>query len=276
MALTVFEHDDYKRILRERTKELARIRPGFTLKRLAERIRIQYTYLSKVLNRAEAHLGEDHLFQACRFLELYPEETDYVLLLRARDASQDDSRRAHLARRLERMRRARRVRADVRGGGDVLVEREMEYLFDPLGVLIHVSLHIDRYREKPSLLASALGISDARLRGILVNLEKLGFIELGDGPLKVRKVLQGRIHYSTEHPLMRVHQNLLRQYGATQLQRTPEADKHSFMATFTADAASAREIREAFQDFVSRVQAVAVKAPATRTFQMNFDLFPWV
>jgi hypothetical protein len=271
----VYSGEDYKALLRQRVKELGKLRPGFTLKRLAARIPVQYTFLSRSLNDGKTHLNDDHFYSACRVLEFFPEEIDYLSLLRAHALAQDPARKAYLRDRLNRIRRSQKISASVQDFRGSELMHEMGYLFDPLCVLVHVSLYIPEYLANPRALCSVLGIEPKRLQEILGKLQQLSFIECSETG-KVERVLQGRIHYGTDHPLMRAHQNLLRGMSAQQLVRVPEEKKKSFMVTFSADEESFRKISARFDDFLKEIEGIVRDAPSRKTWQMNFDLFQWL
>jgi uncharacterized protein (TIGR02147 family) len=272
MDLIAFK--DYKAAIRARLEELKASRPGLTLKRVAERIPIQYTYLSKVLNDADAHLSEDDLFQVAQILEMYPQETEYLMQLRAWQSARHPARREFLVKTLDRSRKQLKVRAKIEGGSKTL-ERELSHLLDPYSVVTYVALHLSHIQSDPRLLCEPLGISRARLGQTLKNLALLELIELGTGPLTVLQVRKSNPHYSKDHPLMRTHQYLLKIAAQSQLLRLGENDKESFQATFTADAAAYEDLRAEFHAFLKKVQERVRTARDERVYQLSFDLFPW-
>jgi hypothetical protein len=272
----LYELDDYRQAIRVRLKEQSLSGKRMTLRKLAEKIPIQYTYLSKALNHPKTHLNEDHLFRVCRLLELFPEETDYLFLLRARDTASDPARREHLGARISAIRRARQLNADVQDFNSRQSSREMAYLFDPLCILVHMALLVPAYAESPQSLCPLLGITAAKLSDILRRLRDLDYIENADPSGRRVRVLRTKIHYGTEHPFMRVHQSLLRTLSATHLSRAPEDAKRSFMVTFSSDASSFDRIRDRFQVFLKEIEQVVLRSQPQSVYQMNFDLFRWL
>ncbi|MBI3543317.1 MAG: DUF4423 domain-containing protein [Deltaproteobacteria bacterium] len=274
--MDLFLEDDYKNAIRARLKDRATTRKPLTLKKVSEKIAIQYTYLSKALNDEKTHLSEDHLFAITRVLDLLPEEADYLMLLRSHAVASNLERKADLKLKLERIRKARKLRASMQEFNAMQVQLEMAYLLDPLCLLTNIALHLDEYFHHPKKLCVALGVSPGKLRAVLRNLEQLGFVELGAGEFEVRKMLKSRFHYNTDHPLMRVHQSLLKQYASSQLLKTAETDKHAFMATFTADEATFEKIKQEFQGFLGKVEKLAGQSKAKGMYQLSFDLFRWL
>ena len=271
---------DYRVAIKNRLCELRPLRPGLTLRKVAAKIPIQYTYLSKALNDEKTHLNEDDLFQLCQVLEFYPQEIDVLLLLRARQTAALPARRAFVERKLERARKGLVVRAQVRGRSEEAgtvseISRDLSYLTDPFMVLVHVALNLPAIRQDPRKLVSLLGISQGRLREILKHLALLELIEMGVGPFNVTSVKASRNHYSREHPLMRTHQQLFRTAIQDQLLRVGEEDKECFQVTFTSDRATFEKVREELRELLKRVQKMVPPSKNEHLLQLNFDCFVW-
>jgi hypothetical protein len=274
--MDVYAENNYKHLLKRRVKELGENKKSLNLQRLAERIPIQNTYLSKALNEDKTHLNEDHLFKACQILEFFPDEIDYIFLLRSSMIASDPVRKSFLDGKINRLRQERQRNASMQNFNTGHLGQEMAYLFDPLCVLVNASLFIDEFRQQPRRLAPALGISVSKLKVILSKLRDLDFISLDDDGLTVTAVTQKQIHYGTDHPLMRTHQHLMRDKSSVHLSQTAEEDKHSFMGTFSADEDTFNKIRQRFQIFLKEAERLIAQAPSKNTFQMNFDLFRWL
>ena len=274
--MALYEESDYKTAVRHRVKELSTSRKPLTLKRLAERIPIQYTYLSKALNDEKTHLSEDALFALAHLLEFYPEEVDYLFLLRAHATAARPERKQHLLGKIRQIQKAHKLNASIQDFSQSQWMQEMGYLFDPLSVVVHVAMSIKELRADPRKLCPALGIDAVRLQEILRKLAQLDFIELSEDG-RVEKMLKGHIHYGTGHPLMRVHQHIIRTFAAAKIITTPEQEKHNFMATFSGTPEIFEKIKEAFQRFVKDVEKLAIASPQRKhLYQIQFDLFRWL
>lgn len=273
--MDVYSEHDYKAAIRTRIKELSSNGRSITLKVIAERIPVQYTYLSRVLSGEDKHLGDDHLFTLCNLLEFVPEEIEYMVLLRAEATTTNAVRKKYLQTRISHLKETKKLKASVREFDAQSFFKDAEYLFEPLCIVIHVSLGIEEYRKNPHRLCSALGITRARLKEVLRKLRDIGFIDLeSDG--SVMKVHKAHLHYSPQHPLMRAHQNFLRTLCLSYLSKTDEEDRHSFMVTFSADANSFHGIKELFQNYIRDVEKRVVAASNTNTYQIMFDAFKWL
>lgn len=273
--MDIYAEHDYKIILRSRVKEMARTKRSLTLQAIARQIPVQNTYLSKALRDPKTHLNEDHLFRICKILDFFPREIDYVQLLRAQALTSDSTRRAYLEAKINRMRQASQRRAEFKELDTRDLIQEINYLFNPLCMLVHVALFIEEYRINPRRLCSPLGLTPASLKQILETLQLLNFIRLESDGTTVLEVLQNQIHYGVNHPLMRTHQHLLRSKILAHLSQVSEVDKHCYMGTFAADEETFLKLRQLFRQFLKEAEPLIAKAPSKAIYQFSFDLFKW-
>ncbi|MEM7647282.1 MAG: DUF4423 domain-containing protein, partial [Pseudomonadota bacterium] len=246
------------------------------LKRLSENIPLQYTYLSKVLNSENTHLSEDHLFKACRLLNFESSETDFTLLLRQRDATQDPDRKDYLKAQIEKRRRDRKLNTDSLRGR-ALSQNQAEYLLNPMCILVHMALHIDSVKKDPIQLCSTLGISREKLKSLLQIIARNSLIQISPyDPFEVELIASKRFHVGTDHPMMRVHQNLLKMKMATKSFEVEEDEKNSFLVTFTGDDRAFEEINLAFKEFIKKTEQIVKTSRHTKLYQMSFDFFRWL
>ncbi len=274
--MNVYDSTDYKEFIKEKVRLLGTSKKKFSLRKLAEKIEIQYTYLSKCLNDESSHLNEDHLFRTCRWLELLPNEIDYLFLLRSWSASHDSQRKQFLFNKIERLQKENRISADVQDFRSNQLQSDINYLFNPYTVIVHVALHISPFQKNPRSLGAALNLPWEKVKETLIHLEQIGFIELEENRERVKRVKQSQLHYSTDHPLMRAHQTLLKQLIQAQLLKTSEEQKTSFLATFSADEKSFRKIQTCFRAFLKEVEQIARNADDEKVYQICFDLFSWM
>jgi uncharacterized protein (TIGR02147 family) len=276
MAMNLGQYTDYKKAIKDRVKDLQSSRPGFTLKRLAERIPIQYTYLSKVLNDESSHLNEDHLYQIGQILEFYAHESDFLQVLRAYQTTGNAARKANLFKQLERLGRDLGLSAKKQTGDAIELQREMRYLMDPFCMLVFVSLHIPIYRQDPKRLAAPLGLTHDRLKGILSLLAEIGQIEIGTTPFQIKKLNNSRTHFDKNHPLTRMHQHLLGITCQNQVLKLREEEKENLQITFTADEGTAKRVRTEIAKFMKTLEGEVSAAKDENLYQMNLQFFPWV
>jgi len=267
--IDVYSETNYKQLFKKLIKDNGK----YTLKKIAAKIDIQYTYLSKVLKDESRHLSEDHVFAVCNLMELHSDEIDYVFLLRSIATTSDTKRKNYIKKKLGTIRSARSLKASVKEFNTRQLNREMEYLFDPYALIVVISLTIKKYRDNPRLLCANLGISPKKLREILQKLDQLEFIQLNKN--SVESVLTPQFHYGTNHPLMRAHQSILKKLCASQIIKITEDEKKSFMVTFSANESAFSKIKDKFQVFIKEVETIVTKAEPENTYQLNFDFFKW-
>jgi len=273
--MDIYTQTNYKAAIKTRVKELGASKKKMSLQKLAARIPIQNTYLSKALNSEKTHLNEDHLFKVCQLLEFFPEETDFIFLLKAKSIATEPSRRNYLESKISRYRQERLRNATFQEFNTRQLTQEMNYLFDPLCTLVQVALFIPEYQSNPRKLCSVLGVSSEKLKQILNKLRDLDYIKIDDNGFSILEVKQNQIHYGTDHPLMRTQQNYLRNKSTVHLNQISEEEKHSFMGTFSADDETFQNIKSRFRNFLKEAETLIAKAPSKKIFQMNFDLFNW-
>ncbi len=275
MVTEVHGAHDYKDVLKRRIKFLQGDGRGVTLKALADRIPVQYTYLSRVLKGDDKHLSDDHLFTLCGLLDFEADEIEYLMLLRAASTTTHQARRKYLQTKIAHLQEEKKLKAAIQEFEGQVLQREADYLFEPLCVVVHISLGIEEYRKNPHRLCAALGITRPRLKELLRKLRDVGFITIAADE-SIATVNRVHSHYSPKHPLMRAHQNFLRNLSLSHLARTEEEDRHSFMVTFSGEPETFRAIKESFQKMITEVEKKVVTSKNTNTYQMTFDLFKWL
>lgn len=274
--MNIFEIESYKQVIKETVLEKKKSGNAMTLKRLSEKIDMQYTYLSKVLNQEDVHLSEDHLFKTCYVLGFGAEDTDYLLTLRQRDVAQDQDRQNFLTNKIDSLRASKKLNAEILQV-DNLSQPQIEYLFNPLAVVVHIAINVPQFKEDPLQLCSLLGIDRAFLKSTLKLLEANDYVILSNNyDFKIEKVLKKQFHIGKDNPLMRMHQNLLRLKMAGKSFETSENDKNSFFVTFSGNQETMDEVNSEFNSFIKKVEEIVGKAKKENVFQMSFDLLRWL
>lgn len=278
MAASEYDHysfTDYKKLLKQRLNFIRKSTPALTWRAIAEKISIQATYLSKALNDGVTHLSDDHLFGICQILEFKPDETDFVLLLRALNTTQDRNREEYLTKKIQDLKKKRIISADFVDTQGSDLSHQMNYLLDPTTVLVHCALFIPKYKKDPLQLCSQLGIGQKRLRKSLEILHSCKYVVMGANPFEVIEVNSVSPHFSREHPLTRTHQTALKASLMSRLTQTAESAKESFIVIFTMDEQGFHRSKEAFAEFIKKVQSIAQSSRHDKLYQLNFDLLEW-
>ncbi len=270
-----FEHSDYRELLHERLQKLKISGKAVNLHKASQRIGVQYTYLSKVLSsRATTHLGEDKLSALCMYLEMDQEEEDFVFLLKSHQTSDNTQRKDRLFAKISAFKEAHKLNVPRAQFDRLALERETEYLLNPLAVITHICLNVRRFKKRPLDLAEMLGVSISDIKETLKLLERHGLLVMNADRNGVKELSRRRSHLGLEHPLVRSHQMAIREFCKTRLSLCSNQKKKSFTALFTADKEVFGKIRVLFENFLKEAQDLAEKSTNTDVFQLNFDLFP--
>jgi hypothetical protein len=271
----VYNEINYKDVLRaimERKKENG---DPISHKDLAQKIPIQATYLSKFFNDPNSHLKDETLYRLGIVLGLAEQESDHLITLKNFDTAETPERKEFLLRKISSIREQFVGSAEVRTGREQS-QGENLLLLNPRCMIVHIALFIPIYKNNPKLLSSPLNISLSKLLEILDILEQNKLISRGENPYEIIKVEQTQIHYSKEHPLLRVHQDLFRSMISSRVSETAEIDKKSFVATFNMDRDGFDACLKEFQYFIEKIQSHATKAKDEGVYQIAFDFFKWI
>lgn len=274
--MDVFRERDYKVAIKKLVNERKKHKRGFNLRVVAEKIPVQYTYLSKCLNQEGADLSDDHVFVIGEILGLNQREMDFLLLLRTFATTRSTSRKKDVERRIDRIRAEYNLSASLRTSTQYEVPTEIQYLTDPLAPIVHVACFVPAFGEDIRQLCGVLGITWARLEGILLTLQRMGLVSLSADRKKITDSSYGHIHYSPEHPLLRAFQGLMRQSGAGQFHRLTDEERYGFVVAFAANPSVFEKVREDFREYIRTIEKLALPAEKKNVYQLNFDVFKWI
>jgi uncharacterized protein (TIGR02147 family) len=271
MSFVVYEYQDYKKVIKDRLKDLKRTKAKFTLQYLADVLGIQYTFLSKVMNSPDHQLNEDQVFTVSYALEFLDDEVEYLLLLRSYQATGNRTRKDFLFQRISSLQKQHHLSLNTVKTAPSAFMEDMTYLMDYRVVIAHTALSIKQIQKTPSLLCPILGIDIAHLKQILVLLDRTGRIKLDMKSGEVLEILHPRIHFGKDHPLTRTHQ-LIMKSALNQMSFTKsEEKKENLFVTFTMDAEGFEKIRKRIKEFTTDVQKIAMDSKDSGVYQLNLD-----
>lgn len=280
MSQDLYAQENYKKAIRDRLKDQQKTNPSLTLKKIADIIPVQYTYLSKVLNHDEFHLNEDHLYIICKTLKWDIEETEFVLALRAWTTAQDADRKKYLFKKVESLRRQKKLAVEQRDLEGAKLSNELNYLMNPLCIILHVALSSEAIRKNPLQLCQRMGLTQKQLKENLKILAMNDMIVFGEDHLDIKEVKQRHFHLGRNHPLMRLHQNQLKTHMVNRLNMVEEEEKQTMMVTFTSNPAVFEEIKEEFNAFLKKAQTLSQKSQKPKDHQevyhLSFDFFKYL
>lgn len=266
----------YKEILRQRVEQLKERRgQGISYQRMADACGIQKTYLSRLFNDGKTHLSADQLFLAMKYLGLSEEDAELTELFWNWERAGTEARRKDLRAKLDAALRERQKAEKVvsakkvmAAGGDAI----NEYYLDPFQQLVHGFLMIPRYRQNPEAIARKLGLTQARMNGIIKKLLRMGLIEEG---AKGYTLTQMRLHLTPDSPVYYPYRALMRLRSLDLMQRRSHEESYGLSVIFTGSALSRKKVQSRFLEFLKDVEKEVQGDPDEEVYQLNFDLVSW-
>jgi uncharacterized protein (TIGR02147 family) len=274
--MNIYKYSDYREVIEQLIKEGKKINSKFTYAKLADVIRVQGTYLSRVL-KGKAEVSSDQMYLLCEYFNLNKDEFDFMFLLLEHSRCALQARKKTLHKQIVEIQKLHiSTKANLKAK---IVEPEsntnlVQYYLDPYSILVHAALIIEKYRQRPQLIAPIFNISNEHLQNILNNMEKLELIRKQPDPLGYQ-VLQDHLQLSSESFLVNSHQQALKQLSNLQTAKLNRNQKFSFATTVTIDEKTKNLIQEEFMKFLKSVEPLVRQAPSEKILQMNFDLFHW-
>lgn len=275
--MDILDYDDYKQAIQDRILSLKKKKSSWTFKKIAAHLEMQATYFSKVFHSDSHHFSDDDLFKIGKILQLSLDEIDFLLLLKSHETCNNTDRKNNLKIKIEKIQKEKPLNTDVINKSSMAFNNEVDYLLNPLCVLIHVALMSEVIRQDPRQLATKLGLKIQKLKEYL-NILKLNELIQTDinNPWNITHVKHWRTHFHRDHPLVRTSQNLMRQMSLSRLSQTSEDEKQSLNFTFTLDAEAFEKTKQEFQLFIKKVENISKTSRHNEVYQMNFDLFKWI
>lgn len=250
----------------------------YTYQRMAEHMRIQKPYISKVIN-GRADFSTDQLYMAADFLNFNEEERDYLLLLLEYERSTYQERREILKDKIESIQDDKRDASKVIAKDiQTMTSAEFDsspyimYYLDPIILVVHIFLTIPRFRKNPDYICEELLITKDHLSDILTKLETMKIIEVKKEEIKV---LVKSMHLPRESNIVNSHHQLLHHLSLSRKIRVPLNQRKNFYVTFSSDEKARKKIEEEFNLFLGKVRELAMAGSQKECYQLNFDLFPW-
>ena len=245
-----------------------------TLSEISSSTALHVSLVSNVL-KERGDFSPDQIFRIAEFLDCSSEEQELLQLKRELERSADSKRKKALQlkiRDLEETQTQTAKRLQI-PEADTQSRLETVYYLDPVHQLIHVGLGVPRFAEDPQLLRAQLGLDEARFEEGMKTLLALGLArQSGAG----RFVKQDHArHLPEKSPLLRPHQGAVKVQSQQRLLALAPHQAKSVTVTFTADAASAAQIREELMLFLGKCQSILKKSRNENVHQLNIDLFPW-
>lgn len=271
MKYLIYDYTDYKEALSDKVTLLKKTKSKYSIRYLSEVLKIQYTFLSKVLNSETHHLNEDQVFLAGQALEFLHDEIDYLLLLRSYAATDNTNRKNFLFQRISTLQKQKNLSVDVAQAQRSHLSDDLSYLMDDQFILIHVALWIKEIQKNPLLLTQYLGIDSSKVKNCLILLDRMGQIEYDQNNHKIIKIQNTRTHFGKDHPLTRTHQFLMKTFLNQKSLTQVEEKKENLFFTFTTDQSGFEKIKLQIKEFASSIQKTTFDGKHKGVYQLNID-----
>lgn len=271
MAESVYTYNDYKKFIKERIKFLKQRKPKLSLHYLSDKLGIQYTFLSKVLNSETHHLNEDHLFIVGEVLELPHDQTDFLFLLRSFQSTQSQTRKNFLDQKISSIQKNNHLGKDIVELNSANLVDELAYLMEYFATVTHAALGINEIKTDPMRLTSLLKLDSAKLKSIFNLLDRLNLIEYSAKENKINKINNLKLYYGKDHPLTRTHQVVMKSHLTQSSFIKPENEKENFFVTFTTDKEGFEKIKKELLNCAKEIQKIVLSHKHHGVYQLNID-----
>jgi hypothetical protein len=268
-------YDNYRTLLADTVKAKKNLLgKSFTSAKLAEKLRMQRTNLSSILN-GRAHFSQDQLFLAMEFLNMSSDEREFIELIYQHATSEVKKRKQLYAERIE-IFRAEKLRAKNFVGAKHTTSSnhsDLQELFLNIDAqLIHVFLTLPKYKSDPARIRSTLNLSEDSFKSALGTLEKIGLIKINGSEIQV---LADDFHLSNDSPILPYYKMLTRQKALQLIQSDHTNQQFGFSAFFSADEKTKQVIHGQFLKFIEFCREESLKSKSEDVYQINFDLLKW-
>lgn len=272
MFVNSFRYLDYREAIRAEVEARKTQGDGITFQKLADRIKVQAPYVSKVLN-LHAQFSRDQLFETLAFLEASDDEVHYLEILHDLATTGIESRRLSLQKKAKVIQAKQQDTRNVLSQVEVTDARQIDdYYLDPFNQIVHVCLSIQRYQIDLDLLAEDLLISRDRVRQCVQLLHKLGLAIRID---KGFKSVENPLYLSKDSKLYGAWINQLRQLSMVRRVQISNDLSYGFTAVFSANEDVKFEIQRKILQLISELQHAVENSNPQEVYQINMDLLPW-
>jgi transcriptional regulator with XRE-family HTH domain len=245
-----------------------------TFQKIAEIMRIQKSYLSKVMAR-NASLSRDQLFLFAKEVGLDSNQMEYLFLLLDHEKCAVEDYKIHLQKKIDKI-------SSLHTQSDKYINKESiqitdaqmnKYYLNCENQLIHLSFSIPKYQENVEALRVDLRLSAKQFSDALALLKDLGLIQILEGRVKL---IKSNLHLQHNSPYFHQWKNQLSLKAMEWEKGLEQNDKYNFTVSFTADDEAKERIRLEFLNMLNFIEKEVTKAPSDNLYQMNFDLFKWL
>lgn len=264
----VFSFHDYRKFLKEMLKAYKKVNPSFTIKKVAEELKITPSYFSMILN-GKRELTVSLVGHLSKVFSLSEAEVSYLELLVNFSSSKGDISRSRLIERMKKYKRYRDLNPDE--------TRLHDYMSNWLNIVIREMSMVEGFSCNPTWIQKQImfPVSLDDIKKSLVFLEKNNFIKSNDlGNYKKENYQITCTDEIYKNALITFHREFLELAGNSALYA--ETDERRLLGHCTAlsdeNIEKAKDIIEKAYNEIRSLQTV--NDSAERVYFVELALFP--
>lgn len=245
-----------------------------TYQKLADIMRIQKSYLSKVMGK-NASINKDQGYLLAKHLGLGKKETQYLFLLIDYEKCALEELKDELKNQIQTI-QVKQTQSDKyidKQNNELTSEELQEYYLLPENQLIHLALSIPKYQKDIEKLREDLKVNKQLFAQSLKILSRLGLIEVHDSKVKL---LKSNLHLKHDSPFFHQWKAQMNLKSIEWTKFLETKDKYNFTVSFTSDEETKEKIRIEFLNYLKTIEKLVSKAPSKKLYQLNFDLHKWI
>lgn len=271
-----FSCSDYRECLELERESLKEHFPDqYSIQEMATYCQIHRSYLSKVIHK-KAHLSEDQLFLAKKYLNLDEAKDDFIELLYKYQRTELPERKKVLEKQIKKINDKdlhvkKSQREKIRKS--LTPKQKERYFLDPYAQIFHMLITIREYQENPKKILESLQITQNVYVKTINFLEELGVIEFKNKKI-VLHIPEVTLSFSS--PVTEAYHSLARDRGHSRMLGVSKEERNIYTLLFTTDQSTHQVIRKRYIKFLEEVVDLVGKSDKVDTlYEMHFDLFPW-
>lgn len=272
----VFTATEYRKVFKKKLQSLkAQLGRDYTIQKMADFCSVHSTYLSSVMN-CSAHLNEDQLYYAVRFLHLDEDEIEFITLLHAYQRSSMRERKEHLKKKLRAI-QDKKIHAEKLIDKTTFVDSDdalaKELYLNPYSLITWLFLSISVYQREPNLIREFVPISEEKFKDILQRLQQVGLIK----DLNGRLVRHEQNYFIPKGSLIGPAHHIIAKALATQKTASLSQEKRNSLSyAFSCDQATGQKIRALVSQLMKEIEfLVANSNDPSDVFQLSYDFLCW-
>lgn len=272
--MKIFEFETYQEVIQSFLKEQKTLGNPFTYQKIAEFLRVQKSYLSKVMAK-NASLNKDQGYLLSKLMKLKEDEREYLFLLIDFERAAVDEFKKELKEKIKEIQLKNTQSSSYlnKKRRNINSPAEQVYYLYPEFQLLHLGFSIARFQNSPELLQKELNMSDGLFQQGVRVLQDLNLIKVEETRIEL---LDSNLHLPNDSEMFHQWQTQFKLKSIEWAKKIEFNDKYNFVASFTASEEDKEKIRLEFMSFLKKTEAIVKDSPSKNLYQINFDLFKWL